>query len=244
MAETPSKIKTFLKCPLLYNTKVPYKQHPNAVRGDKVHLAMESIVLGQDTPYPDVPVPVDAMEREGSTVHRLIDHGWVPQVELELATDGYGNNVPYNDPNAWLRGRIDLMLTHPHRDYGIIIDWKTGKIYDEDLIQLECNAIFAAPYTGLQTFYTMFVYLDLNKVKWMKVFVDAPRPRELTRVQAALSHTPKTLVAMHDIATVRETGNWIATPNNFCRWRDKTTGEIMGCEVKGCGYGKYGTLRR
>lgn len=249
-AQSPTSLKLFKQCPRKYKAQyvehsLPYVQHPNAARGDKIHKGMELSIKNMFNPS-DMPIvwPGDTnlpyVTSQLATIETLIRTGWRPEVELNVATDGYGHDVAYKSKAAWLRCRVDLAMMHPDKDYGILFDHKTGKIYDDDEIQLEANAICMAPRTGLSKFKVMFIYLDEQKVKHFDVAVNTPEPRGLDITGIATCSTPETLIAMHRLAEAFERDNWPAVKNPFCRWRDKKTGVLMGCEVKDCTYGKYG----
>lgn len=135
--QSPSSMGTFNSCPLSFKEKYLLKKYPfepseASMYGDRFHKAAEDRLL-QDKPEPAEFVefkPVfDALRALPGKLF----------VETELAVDRQWGPVPYK---AWkqkeLGCKIDVLSING--PYARIIDWKTGKRYDDPL-QIDINAL-------------------------------------------------------------------------------------------------------
>lgn len=231
-AMSPTSLKTFQQCPRKYQAtyitkELAWSQSDAAARGDKLHKLMETAcdLVWSTAAWSEESQEVhDTACRFHQAVYKLKLNGWLVETELETATDGLGNKTGWWDKSSWLRSKIDVCATHPNKDYAIIIDWKTGKIYDEDRIQLDVNAMCLKPITGLSNYKVMFAYLDQNKIKNYDVTVDLDRPREFDLLRNAGTKLMDTMVVIQTLKDYTARDFWPCTKNKFCNW----------CGVKDC----------
>ena len=166
MALSPSSIKIYQKCPKQFEAKyikksLPYKQSAAAARGEKLHELMElAINYGWDNiDWPDVN---NYHHAKGfvQSVKALEDSGWTIYTEAETAISKNGLTYEWNDKTAYIKSRIDCYAVNPDFDYALIFDWKTGKHYEEDKVQLIINAMCLKSYTHKSIYHCAFCYLD------------------------------------------------------------------------------------
>lgn len=231
--ESPTSLKTFQQCARKYHAQyitkeLEWVQSDAAARGDRLHKLMEeSINRGWDVlDWQDTLEPPNVYDTAYSfyqAIIKLKSSGWNIQTELETATDGLGNSTEWWGTDSWLRSKIDVCATHPNKDYAIVIDIKTGKVYDDMKIQLDINAITLKPIIGLSNYKVMFAYLDQNLVKNYDVVVDLDKPREFDPLRNAGTKLIDTMMVIHTLKDYTTRNFWPCTKNKFCNW----------CQLKG-----------
>lgn len=228
-ALSPSAIKTFQKCPYQFYAKyiegsLPYTQSEAAARGDKLHKAMERSLVSGVFEWPEV-----ATERAArsffETCGKLRRTGWDLHVEANAATTRDGRACEYKDkpPVNFLRSRIDLYATHPDHDFVIVVDWKTGKVWDLDTVQLVVNALCLKAVTGKRKYKMCFAYLDQDKIVDHSLDVPLVPFDEYDKPQVD-AHFAGLYWTIHNMFACETEGLWPKKPNRFCRW----------CGVKDC----------
>jgi RecB family exonuclease len=187
-AQSFSSLKTFIDCPRLYKAKylddqIPYEQSPAARRGDELHRRMEAAVLAlPELPdWPDEPTAaanaakfIDALD-----MANLKAKNWRMMTELELAVDKSGAKADYRSPDAWLRGRVDLVLAAPDKSKVLVMDWKSGRT-PGDPLQLIVSSALLVPYFGVRDYLGLFGYLDGGTMDMYTINLKS----EATRLQA------------------------------------------------------------
>lgn len=231
--ESPTSLKTFQQCPYKYRAQyitkeLKWVQSDAAARGDALHKLMEKACdsMWDTSGWADESQEVhDVAFSFYQAIYKLKLNGWLVETELETATDGLGNVTGWsNDDRSWLRSKIDVCATHPDKDYAIIVDWKTGQIYDEDRIQLDVNAMCLKPITGLSNYKVMFAYLDQNVIKNYDVTVDIDNPREFDLLRDAGTKLIDTMIVLDRLRDYTARDFWPKQKNKFCRW----------CGIKNC----------
>ncbi len=228
---SPSNLKMYEKCPQQFYHQyvvkdIPKKESAAMKRGTNLHALMEKACNdGWDAiKWPDNEMNEQIAKGFVDTVHKLKASGWKVECELEAATDGNGNVTDWWDkpPMNYMRSKIDVCCTHPNKDYATIIDWKTGKIYPEDGVQLAVNALCLYPRTKLTKYHVMFAYLDQANVveHWINVDIHDP----VHYVPTFNTSLAPVLDIIERMKVSYDTNDWTAKPNKFCRW----------CDIKGC----------
>lgn len=227
---SPSNLKTYRDCPRKFQARyvtkeLKFTQSPAAARGEQLHALMEAAVR---TGWDSIQWP-ERGNREYArsfiqTIWNLKAAGWIVKAELEAATDGLGNVTGWWDkpPQNFMRSKIDVCATHPDKDHAIIIDWKTGRVYDSDLIQLAVNALCLYPITGKTKYQAMFAYLDSGTVKDASLEIDILHPA--TYELKENSPLRDVMLAIRGVKKAYDENQWPATKNRFCNW----------CEVQEC----------
>lgn len=80
--------------------------------------------------------------------------------ELELAVDSALRPCDWEDPNAWARGIIDLLVVDGRM--GRAYDWKTGKIKDDPSQLKLFSALVMAHYPEVERVKTTYVWLKFD----------------------------------------------------------------------------------
>jgi hypothetical protein len=148
------------------------------------------------------PLPREHGHHE-SICAKLEGHDSIKHMELELGVDAEGKACGFFDDRVRLRGKLDLACTNsPH---ALLIDWKTGKPW-EDALELRVQSILLrARYPDL-THFTGFYY-------WLKTGA-VGRVHDLDPDAAWLS--------VFDIATAMagrlQRSDWPADENALCPW--------------------------
>lgn len=229
---SPTALKKYSTCPrqyqAMYITKeIKYKQSPAAVRGEELHAFMEHAVRDgwSAIRWPDESNKDNAFKFV-TAVLQLKAAGWIVKPELSAAIDTEGNIKDWWDkaPDSFMRSRIDVCATRPGTDYAIVIDWKTGKRYDVDTLQLAVNAMCLQPVTGLNKYRMMFAYLDSGDVvEHSCTLPDVPFSKYDT--EPVLHEDVKTVYDLvHRLAQSEAQDDWPMQRNRFCHW----------CELRTC----------
>lgn len=166
-----------------------------------------------------------------NTIQSLRLAGWHVRAELQAATDGMGKSHDWwtRPPKNYMRSKIDICATHEHQTFSIVIDWKSGKPWD-DATQLHMNAMCLYPITKVTDYTMMFAYLDTGFVKPYTVNVDIKYPKMFDSVAHATSIMAPTLLAIEKMKNSFANDTWPATENKFCGW----------CDLLTCSYNKKG----
>lgn len=218
---SPSNLKTFRTCPYkferMYIKKdVPKKPVPALERGIKIHSWMENAVKhGWDSIEWLENRTRDTAYGAWQAVHRLQLLNWDVQAEVDCAIDGLGNRVDWweQPPLNWLRCKLDVLAVSPDGTSGIVIDWKTGRPWDDEL-QLMCNVMCAATGTEVKHWHVMYYYLDSGTVR------DYKRSVESTIYRGPLGVVPVhgeiVTTCMEGIQQCFEDGLFPAVRSKFC----------------------------
>lgn len=214
-AYSPSMLKTFAKCPAQFKAKyvdrtVKFVQSEAASRGERLHALMEQFVrTGMRPEWTDERSRLFAAGFIND-LERAASQGWRFDAELDLGMNRDGQSAPYKTCDG-MRCRIDAIGFHNTLPFGLIFDWKTGRKYTEDLLQLQLNAVVAAAGSDVQRFVTAFCYLDSGEVWSQDLTVPAhdwwlmPQFKELADAFTGLNAA----VLAEDFPRRR---------NRFCRW--------------------------
>ena len=133
-----------------------------------------------------------------------------PHVEVPLAMTINGRGCGFWDPNAFLRGKVDVAVTSGEKC--LIIDWKTGKPR-EDPLELEIfSLLIKANNSDLSSFTGRYVWLKELRVG--KEHVVSP-----VRAWDYVKRRDEQVKGLE-----RQGGEWPANPTGLCPW----------CPVKTC----------
>lgn len=225
---SPTSLKTFQQCAQKYyrqyiTKEIKWKQSDAAARGDVIHKLMENaIIFGwENVSWHQTEEPPSVYNTAYSfyeAIKKLKDNGWNVQTELETATDGFGNVTGWMDKDSWLRSKIDVCATHPDKDTSIIVDFKSGRVYEEDRVQLDINAMTLKPITGLSKYKVMFAYIDQNIIKHFDVTVDIDKPREFDLLRNAGTGLMDTMILINKLQEYTDRNFWPEQKNKFCNW--------------------------
>ena len=140
-----------------YNQKLPSDAGPAANRGTEQHALIETFIKVGGELAPEL----DFYTLFLRDIRAYRDGAILP--EHQLAVDQDWKPVLWDDPKAWARGILDLLLL-PETGCATVYDWKTGKMYDDHFDQKELYAAFVLScYPTLTEVESVHTYLDLKK---------------------------------------------------------------------------------
>jgi len=183
-----TKLRAFETCPRkgraqYISRELPYRESEAAREGNKVHKLLEDRV-SEGAPLPaeyawlEAFIPVKAKEDD-----ILIAEPW-----LHIGEDGH----PCKRTNAWFTAKIDL-LNIEDMDLAVIIDWKTGKPW-EDPDQLNVYAaLVKAHYPYVRHWRGFYVWLKTKAIGEVHTLSPAVSLRKMKERTATVdtSDTPK-----------------------------------------------------
>lgn len=180
-------------------------ESPALARGTALHAKLEALVQSPADPLvieKDL-MPVGKWITEFSLAHKEKR----VMLEVEVALNDKWERVEWFSKDAWLRCKIDLLHLRSARDWDVV-DWKTGKLYDDgkynDQLLLYCVAVLS----GFETPDTVAASL---------IFVDAGRAvggeivkrKGLRTAQKAWTKRVKKMLVDEQ---------FVPNPGNYCTW--------------------------
>lgn len=153
-AQSYSSISLYTKCPRQWEWKYVHRNYgppnPAADRGTELHALLEEFFRG--APYPSANKTLAPWRR---FMENLTQFNPTPEAEWAVLEDWTPCN--YGDANPYLRGKVDL--AYVHEGFRYILDWKSGRMYDDH--KKQGMAYVALDPLISEKYVTQFVYLDL-----------------------------------------------------------------------------------
>ncbi len=155
-----SNLNTWDICPRQFEHRymlkdVPYVETDAMKWGNQVHTAFENRI-NKGTPFP---MGMKLFEK-------YTDFGsYMVQAEVKLGMTSGGYACDFFDPNAWLRGKVDVLIQHKDRlGTAYLRDWKTGK-RREDPEELAIGAVLVkAKHLEFETIKGDYVWLKDDQI--------------------------------------------------------------------------------
>ena len=122
-----SSISLYKKCPRAWEWRYVHKNYgppnPSEDRGTELHALLEEFFMGG--PYPSANKTLMPWQKY---MEGLLKYEPTPEGEIAVSNDWSPCN--YDDPGAYIKGKVDLTYTD---DEGVrhILDWKSGRIYPD-----------------------------------------------------------------------------------------------------------------
>lgn len=157
-----SALNQFETCPAQYAAQRFYgttKSEDTAatIWGTRVHKALENRVLH------DEPLGKDFQQYE-KYASAIIKAPGITKCEYQMAFDIQMQPVDWFAPTAWVRGVADVLQYDPARQRVNCLDYKTGKIKDDDT-QLKMFACFASIlYPDAEEFNCKYIWLKFDQI--------------------------------------------------------------------------------
>jgi hypothetical protein len=184
---------------------VPYVETPQQKLGNEVHKALEYRLKGK-------PLSKEH-ERYEFFVQPLGRYEGI-KPEMKLGITAKGEPCSFFAPDVWGRGKIDVPIVV--KDSAVILDWKTGKVW-EDPFELQVQAVLLhAKWPGLQRIVGSYVWLNESRVGVIYDLGDTNATRN------------KIYEIMAEVATCEINEKWEKKPGKLCAW----------CPVKSCEHNK------
>jgi len=211
IAWSHSRVNAYLTCPLKMFSEQIAKTHPAdfsgaaAQWGTEVHKALENrIKLGAE-----LPSNMSQYEARVATFEALAENlGYEMVVELALALDAKLKPCGWKDWNiCWVRCALDLLLISEKSTDAIAIDWKTGKVKEDDRQLALQAAIVFRHYPHIQRVTSMFCWLG-HDGKMTKITFTRANEKRLW-----MQYLP----VVREITDSVTFGNWPAKPSGLCR---------------------------
>lgn len=201
-----SFLNAFQQCPhkawhqyVLKDT--PYVETPQMKLGNEVHTALENRLKGK-------PLPKE-YERYEFFAQPLGRYEGI-QPELKVGIDSIGDSVGFFANDVWGRGKIDVPIVV--KDSAVILDWKTGKVW-EDPFELQVQAVLLhAYYPDLKRIVGSYVWLAESRVGVIYDLTDTQKTWE------------KICGIMDEVGHREKMGVWEKKPGKLCPY----------CPVKTC----------
>lgn len=123
--------------------------------GNVVHKALEDRIM-HGTPLPE------GMEQYEPIVLKLLGKRATVVAEQKLALTRNMEETDWDDPNAWVRVILDVVVGGGTSVY--LADWKTGKVkYDHDQLDMG-SLIYMAAHPKVQKVKSSYIWLKFGKV--------------------------------------------------------------------------------
>lgn len=187
-------------CPAKYRytkiDKLPEPQSPHLERGNKVHKEIEDYLVGKVS---DIPA-------SAASFSDLLPHlkAADPFCEQELAFKADWSRTQWRDwKNCWLRVKMDACAIEGND--GLIVDFKTGKKYDDNLAQVELFALAA-----------MHIHPQVKEWDVRLWYVDSGEETQFTRHRSTKDRIKHEWTER--IGSLFADTTFAPKPNKFCKW--------------------------
>lgn len=202
-----SFLATYERCPKQAYHKhilkdIPFEETKAIKWGNEVHKALE-LAINENKPLPT---------EMGKYAKYLSALGDGCTAELSLGITSEGHPCDFWDEACWFRGKLDVLKLNG--DAGFILDWKTGRPW-EDPSELERHGILAMVH---------FDYLNriVGAYAWLKEDrIGKTYELNPTKTVKQLVHLDTQIKQLAD-----EGKEWPARQNPLCGW----------CPIKDCRY--------
>lgn len=207
-----SRIETFEQCPKKFHHQnilkdVPRPSSPAMDRGRRIHKALEdAIKFGAQLP-PDLarcePI-IDRIKSAQTAGAKVFAEQQLAFREDLQPTDWYNKDV-------WFRVIMDVAIVMGAA--ASIIDWKTGRAKDYTDQELQGNQLALNAMAGF------LLWPDVNKIEVSYAWVDHEMRTPATFDRRQLDSLLQDFGDRAEmIQLANESGQWKATPNDYCKW--------------------------
>jgi len=201
-----SKLIVFEQCPYRYKLQsvdyVPQEKNPAADRGTDIHGKAEHFVDGS---LPSLPTELCKFQDEFVSLRQHYKQGNV-QLEQEWGFDK--DWMPTNFKTAWLRMKADAVVHNDDRTQAIVIDYKTGKKFGNEIKHGEQVQLYSLA-TAIRE-----PSVKLIKVELWYIDKDDLTPTDYTREQA-IKLSKSFSARAKRVETAHEKNRFEANPNIF-----------------------------
>ena len=144
---SPSNMSTYMQCPRKFQAQcitkeITWQESKQKNRGIQVHDSFRRAVMdGWDSvkEFPDG-INQDFSKQRVNTIRALMASGASCYTEYEMVLDRKLKSSSWWDDEAYIRCKADVVIVPPSSDRLCILDWKTGKHWDDIDFQLRVEA--------------------------------------------------------------------------------------------------------
>jgi len=198
-----STLKAYKQCPSKVKfsklDKIREPGSPQMDRGSDIHQLAEDYIRDHQS---KLPVELKLYKKEFAKLWKL---GTEVRCEEEWAFDTQWRRVEWDSPHAWVRMKIDAFYIHGNTLY--LIDYKTGKVYENNRAQLSFYAMAAMKWNPtIDKVIGELWYLDQGPLKTAREVFNRD---ELPAMHAAWEHEVRPLLSDTIFAP---------RPGFYCSW--------------------------
>lgn len=193
--------------------------HETALWGDEVHKALDANVkTGQPLP--------ERMKQFNWLMAQLKSAQGTLYPELRLAVNDKLEACDYKDPNAWNRGKEDLLIVNGSK--AVSIDYKLGK-YKAFSRQLELSACrVMVNFPEVDSVHTAFAWLATKQ--WSRATYER---KDLNRLWEGFFEGVEQMLWSY------QNNVWPAKPSGLCKKSKKPGSTYAGCPVATCPHSEF-----
>lgn len=211
---SPSNMKTFMDCPRKFQAQsitkeLKWQASKQKSRGTLVHNALErALKSGWDSvlTWPDG-MDMDFTRQKVQMARQLIALGSELCIEQELTVNQHLKPTDWWGEDAMLRAKADALILPPGDAPAMLIDFKTGKKWDDEDFQLRVECLL--------------VHLIYNKpvVQYSYWYVDsADTASGIIDFDNGISPVMDILEVMKDMKQTIASNAYMPKKNRFCKW--------------------------
>ena len=211
---SPSNRSTFMQCPRKFQAQsitkeIKWQATQQKSRGTLIHNCMErALQKGYDdvSSWPEG-MDMDFVKRSVDAARTAITQSGVElYIEHELTVTDRWAQTCWWDDDAFLRAKADALILVPQR-HALLLDFKSGKVYDRDAFQLRVEA-----------FLTHLIY-KVPTVSYSYWYVDsAERVSGVCEFSLGYHQVQDILDLMQEMRGCINGNIFIPKKNKFCKW--------------------------
>lgn len=212
---SPSNLSTHVQCPRKFwgqsiAKTLKWKASQQKSRGTLVHSALEKAVKEGFNAVKNWPegLDIDFVLQQVGLVRSLMQAGMTCLIEHEMCIDGFGNAVDWWDERGAMRCKADTLLLADNDDIPMfLIDYKTGKKWDDEDMQLRMEALIA------------YLYYRHPIVQYAYWYVDSGETATgIIDFRNGMEPVQDILDALEDARQDMNANDFPPKKNRFCKW--------------------------
>ncbi len=211
-----SHLNTWLTCPHQYAHKyvlrdLPSEPQSEAMKwGNTVHEAFEARLSGWETYDREMFKPYERYAKALDNVQKHVE------VKLGIKADGFP--CDFFDPQVWGRGKLDVVVVNTHHPVAVVIDWKTGRVWEDPFELAVHGLLLKAHWPHVKSIQARYCWLKEGRLG---------EPYDVSDTQTTRDKIKVMVGAMEQQLAAKE---WPKRRNPLCRW----------CPVVSCEYNERG----
>jgi hypothetical protein len=230
---SPSQLTLFSQCKRKYQYQYlihpdqKRKTSPQLERGSLVHKWIEEYLSSDHLPsFSPADLDEKKKERLVSFLDKLKEEKESGrcnyQTELKLGFDSELKLVEFDSERVYFRGICDFVITFPEKKACSILDWKTGKNYQADSLQMK-SYIFMFSNLFPDWIYRGFYY-----------YIDRVRDDPLTMIECTNARED----VLSCLSAIKNEKDFNGTPGfycSYCDWKDECPEQKQGGDLVSMG---------